>query len=661
MKQPQQPKAKPAPVSQKKQKYAKLAAKSLPTKQPIVPTIESSSSSEEEEEDEASEEEEELESNQMKKNLLDSESEEPEFESEEDDDLDQLKGFTDDNAAWLKPANRDDEDASEEEDDSESVSSDDDDELDIEKQSRLLDAEEALVAEEAEEEMRIHVRNETETFQLPTVRRSDNNTLDEDQEQMIMDDAESPSDIYDRIKDIISVLSNFREKRQAHRSRTEYLDQLTSDFTTYFSYNRSLIVLFLEMFRPAECLEFLEANEQPRPLVIRTNTLKARRRDLAQALITRGVNLDPVAKWSKVGLKIYDSPVPIGATPEYLAGHYMLQSASSFCSVMALAPEMNERVLDMCAAPGGKTTYVAQLMRNTGTIVANDAKRPRIKALAANIHRLGVKNAAVCNYDGRKLPAVMSGFDRVLLDAPCTGLGVISRDPSIKTSKDEADVIRLAHLQKELLLAAIDSVDATSATGGYIVYSTCSVMIAENEEVVDYALKKRCVKLVDTGLDHGKPGFSRFQQKRFHPSLDQTRRFYPHVHNMDGFFVAKFKKYSNTLPEESSPSSNDFVMTKDGSEDDEEEKPLSKRQRKKQRQMREKAAADVHAQVQELNDDEEEVEEEEEEEEEDDEQMDVDTAVAPVEQLVKEVKERTPQSSKKRKPASKKRKTTRPQ
>jgi 25S rRNA (cytosine2870-C5)-methyltransferase len=395
-----------------------------------------------------------------------------------------------------------------------------------------LDAAAVREAEDAEEEMRLHIAN-NERFHLPT---------EEDEEEELEEGgASDPAEVYQRIKDVIEVLAHFKDRREEGRSRVEYVETLARDIANYFGYNRELIDLFLKMFSPAECLEFVEANEQPRPLVIRTNTLKTRRRDLATALIQRGVNLDPLAKWSKVGLKIYDSPVPIGATPEYLAGHYMLQSASSICAVMALAPQLHERVLDMACAPGGKTTYICQLMKNTGTVIANDLKKQRLKVTVANLHRLGVKNCSVSCYDGRKVPSLFKGFDRVLLDAPCTGLGVIARDPSIKTQKTEKDIQRLAHLQKELLLAAIDAVDAKSSTGGYVVYSTCSIMVDENESVVDYALKKRCVKLVETGLDHGKPGFTRYQQQRFHPSVALTRRFYPHVHNMDGFYVAKFK------------------------------------------------------------------------------------------------------------------------
>ena len=348
-----------------------------------------------------------------------------------------------------------------------------------------------------------------------------------------------------RIQDVIGVLLDFSQRGQKGISRVEYLDRLRADLANYYSYSLYLIDMFVQLFGVAECVEFLEANEAPRPVTLRTNTLKTRRRDLAQALIGRGVNLDPIGEWSKVGLIVYDSQVPVGATPEYMAGHYMVQTASSFLPVMALAPQEGERILDMAASPGGKTTHIAALMKNSGVIFANEFQAGRLQRLTANLQRCGATNAVVCNYDGRKLPAVAAGFDRVLLDAPCSGLGVISKDSSLKLSRSEKDIYRCAHLQKELLLAAIDSCDANSSSGGYIVYSTCSVAVEENENVVQYALRKRHVKIVPTGIDFGRQGFVRFREFRFDPAMQHAVRVFPHVNNMDGFFVCKLKKLSN--------------------------------------------------------------------------------------------------------------------
>lgn len=161
-----------------------------------------------------------------------------------------------------------------------------------------------------------------------------------------------------------------------------------------------------------------------------------------------------------------------------------------------------------------------------------------------NIYRLGVTNTTVTCRDGRKYPNIFpNSFDRVLLDAPCTGLGIISKDPSIKANRLLLDIYKNSHVQKELLLAAIDC----TRVGGTVVYSTCSVSPLENEEVVNYALKRRFVKVVDCDVEVGEEGLIKFSDKRYHQDLRKTRRIYPHVHNMDGFYFAKLVKVNKGI------------------------------------------------------------------------------------------------------------------
>lgn len=369
-----------------------------------------------------------------------------------------------------------------------------------------------------------------------------------------------------RIMETIQILDDVKSLGKG-KPRSFYTQRLLEDISEYYGYSEYLAGKLLELFKPGEAVDFFEANEVPRPMTIRTNTLRTRRRDLVQTLVNRGVNLQPIGSWTKVGLQVFDSQVPIGATPEYLAGHYILQAASSFLPVMALDPQENERVLDMAAAPGGKTTYISALMKDTGILFANDPSKQRAKSLIANIHRLGCTNTVVCNYDAREFPRVMGGFDRVLLDAPCSGTGVISKDPAVKQSRTERDFLQLPHLQKQLILCAIDSVDHAKPEAT-IVYSTCSVMVEENEAVIDYALKKRPnVVLVDTGLQIGKEAFTSFRGKQFHPSLKHARRYYPHTYNVDGFFVAKLRKVA--------PSPKDEKNVQFGDHDEEMDQPFA--------------------------------------------------------------------------------------
>jgi ribosomal RNA methyltransferase Nop2 len=348
-----------------------------------------------------------------------------------------------------------------------------------------------------------------------------------------------------KIQNIVSILSDFKTKREEGKSRSTYMQELKNLCKSYYEYNDDICDLIFNLFPPNEAIEFMEASDSQKVLTIRTNSLKTKRRELAKNLISRGVNLDPLAEWSKVGLKIYSSSVPIGATPEYLSGQYMLQSASSFLPVLAMDPHPGDKILDMCASPGGKTTYIGQLMKNEGLLVANDFKKERIKSLFFNIHRMGIKNSIITNYDGREFAKLYNKFDRVLLDAPCSGLGVISKDKSVKMNRTYKEILNNSRLQKELILAAIDSCNAKGKGDGIIVYSTCTISVEENEWVIDYALKHRYVKCIETGIEIGEPGLVKFREKHFHPTVSNTRRIYPHIHNIDGFFIAKLKKYND--------------------------------------------------------------------------------------------------------------------
>eukprot|EP00325_Prymnesiales_sp_UTEX-LB-985_P001191 CAMPEP_0174695646 /NCGR_PEP_ID=MMETSP1094-20130205/1984_1 /TAXON_ID=156173 /ORGANISM="Chrysochromulina brevifilum, Strain UTEX LB 985" /LENGTH=634 /DNA_ID=CAMNT_0015892205 /DNA_START=64 /DNA_END=1968 /DNA_ORIENTATION=- len=475
----------------------------------------------------------------------DDDASEEDDEGEEDDDGEEGEEGeeAEEGEEDLEEDEGEDEDEGEEDEDSEDDDEEDDEDEEMDFERKARETMDRLTREAAENQEELQQQIASESV-LPT------------EEEMEEEHSHPPdvSALRDRIKAVAEVLGDFGSRREPGRSRSDYMRVFSNDLALVYGYNAEMIELLLGLFSPAEALQFIETSETPRPVTIRTNSLKTRRRELAQALIARNVNLDPIAKWSKDGLQVYESAVPIGATPEYLAGHYMVQSASSFLPVLALQAQPGQRVLDMAASPGGKSSHIAAQMGNSGTLVANDFNKERLRALQANLSRLGVRNSIIMNADGREFPKLMGGFDRVLLDAPCTGLGVISKDPSVKAEKSYADVQRCAQLQRELLLAAIDScvVDQPGGKegkgGGIIVYSTCSIAVEENEAVVDYVLKSRAVKVVDTGLPFGVEGITRHRSKRFHSSLKLSRRFYPHTHNMDGFFVCKLRKYATALP-----------------------------------------------------------------------------------------------------------------
>ena len=204
------------------------------------------------------------------------------YDSSEDDDEGVTAEFADDNAAWLKPSG--------DKKKRKLIESDgDDEEMKIEKQSKKLHAKQRKMLEESQKEMKMNI-GETEKFVLPSGQELEQEVSTAPDLQIIQS----------RIGDVINVLKDFKARREEGVDRQQYMARLRKDLCLYYTYNDFMIEKFLQIFPISEILEVLEANEVQRPVTIRTNSLKTRRRDLAQALINRGVNLDPVGKWSKV-------------------------------------------------------------------------------------------------------------------------------------------------------------------------------------------------------------------------------------------------------------------------------------------------------------------------------------------------------------------------
>ena len=303
-----------------------------------------------------------------------------------------------------------------------------------------------------------------------------------------------------------------------------------------YGYLDYMVERYVHLFG-ADTEAFLIGNDAPLPKTLRVNTLVTSPKELVSRLNRKGVELEQV-EGLPYAFRILHSPIPMGATTEYLQGEYMLQSPASMWAVEALHPSADSVVIDMCAAPGGKTTLIAQLMNNEGALLATDIDRHRTRSLRSNLSRMQVENTLVMRTDATRLPDLGLQADSVLLDAPCTGEGLIPVDPSRKRSRTAADLAKLAQLQKRLLLAGI----ALLKEGGVLVYATCSFAPEENEEIIDFVLQQSPTRIIETGLPVGAPGFSSPFNKDLDPSLRLAKRFYPYQHQMEGFFICKLEK-----------------------------------------------------------------------------------------------------------------------
>lgn len=289
---------------------------------------------------------------------------------------------------------------------------------------------------------------------------------------------------------------------------------------------------------------FIAALRRPLPNCIWSNTLRIASESLRELLSREGFDAEPLASCPDA------FRTPTGFRPGrhwgFHAGLYRVQDAASMLPVALLDPKPGERVLDLCAAPGGKTAQIAIRMNNSGTLVANDLNIRRLQLVHQTLERFGIVNVSTTNCDGSNYPPAAGQFDRILVDAPCSCEGTARRQPGILDRVGPHVSARMSGVQRALLKKAVQLCRA----GGRIVYATCTFAPEENEAVVDAVLNEYgadVVSVVPARVDgfRWSPALTEWQSRRFDDAMRHALRVWPHQNDSGGFFVAVLEKMNH--------------------------------------------------------------------------------------------------------------------
>jgi 16S rRNA (cytosine1407-C5)-methyltransferase len=284
-------------------------------------------------------------------------------------------------------------------------------------------------------------------------------------------------------------------------------------------------------------------NSEPNQF-LRINSLKTTPEIISKKLFSRyGIETTLIPEMP-FALKVTRGGELAGKTIEHILGYYYIQGLSSMIPALVLSPGENDLVLDLCAAPGSKTTQLAELMNNKGTLVANEIQLSRLKALVHNIERMNIINAGVLHQKGELLSKVYNNhFDKILVDAPCSGLGIIQKKEEVIKWWDAKSVLGLAEIQWKLIISAIKMLKVE----GELVYSTCTLTTEENELIINKVLSKYPVELIKINLPvTNHEGLTQIHGENVNPDLAKGRRIFPWETGTDGFFIVKLKKTSET-------------------------------------------------------------------------------------------------------------------
>ncbi len=288
-----------------------------------------------------------------------------------------------------------------------------------------------------------------------------------------------------------------------------------------YSFPEWLVEMWLKAYGEKTTEGLLQASNKTPKLSLRVNTLQTDLETLQNKLDAVGI----VSKRSELvptGLVIESlNNLAMQEIPGYSEGDFIIQDISSMCVAHLSGVKDDQTVLDVCAAPGGKTTHMAQLMHNSGRIIARDNQADKLETINENVARLKIKNVIVEQYDALTLDeSLINTIDVVLVDAPCSGLGIIRRKPDIKYNKTPEGLLGLIDIQKGILKNAAEYVKV----GGTLMYSTCTLNPTENQDIVNWFLKQ------DT----------RFKVQPLSEVGYLT--LFPNTHDTDGFFIAKLNK-----------------------------------------------------------------------------------------------------------------------
>ncbi|BAN89866.1 RsmB/NOP family class I SAM-dependent RNA methyltransferase [Aeropyrum camini] len=289
-----------------------------------------------------------------------------------------------------------------------------------------------------------------------------------------------------------------------------------------------------------EAREIIKWNDKPLPETIRCNDFLIPCSELESMLSQKGFTLSRIP-WLPHGIEVLEQPIRVGATHEYMQGLYYIQDPGSMLVAYLLGAEPGEVVLDMAAAPGGKSTHIQQLSRDSTTLVAVDISRRRMRALRSHMQRMGFRSYVALRADSRMLTSIAGAgwADKVLLDAPSTGEGIIRKDPERRRSRSQLDVLKVHYLQLELLYTAVD----LARPGAPILYAACSTSPEEGELVISRLLRLRSDVEVETlEAPIGSPGVETYLGMEMEGEVRKCLRLWPHRHGTEGFFICRLKR-----------------------------------------------------------------------------------------------------------------------